>query len=163
MLVHPDDRDHAASFLCAALRGDRVPPVELRVLTAAGDIRNVEFTGCGSRLSGGDVEVQGIGRDVTERNAAQRRLREQNEILSRSHEGVMIVNLKNEISFWNRGVEEIFGWTAAEATGRAPEQMLGVRDASVVAAGPGSAQAQARAAPSRRGIGAATRRGRGVA
>jgi PAS domain S-box-containing protein len=70
----------------------------------------------------------GISRDITERKIADAQLREQNEILSKSHEGVMIVNLANEITLWNRGAEEIFGWTAAEALGRLPEQVLGVED-----------------------------------
>jgi len=71
-------------------------------------------------------------RDITERKAAERHLREQNDILTNSHEGVMIVNLANEVSLWNRGAEAIFGWTAAEALGRPPEKVLGVDDLGVM-------------------------------
>jgi PAS domain S-box-containing protein len=39
----------------------------------------------------------GISRDVTEHKLAEAQVREQNEILSKSHEGVMIVNLDNKI------------------------------------------------------------------
>jgi len=38
----------------------------------------------------------------------------------------MIENLAKEITLWNRGAEEIFGWTAAEALGQSPEKLLGV-------------------------------------
>ena len=114
------------------LRAGRVPTFEFRVRTAAGGHRDVEFTGFSSQFSGGRIEVQGIGRDITERKVAERQLREQNEILSNSHEGVMIVNLANEVSLWNRGAEEIFGWTAAEALGRPPEQLLGINELGVV-------------------------------
>ena len=71
-------------------------------------------------------------RDITARKLAERQLREQNDILSNSHEGVMIVNLANEVTLWNRGAGEIFGWTAAEVLGRPPEQVLGLNDLDVV-------------------------------
>src|SRR5690606_11196016 len=63
-----------------------------------------------------------------------RRLREQTEILSNSHEGVMIVDLDDRISFWNRGAEAIFGWTAMEALGQPPDRILGVTDREQVRA-----------------------------
>jgi len=71
-------------------------------------------------------------RDITARKLAERQLREQNEILSNSHEGVMIDDLANKVSLWNRGATEIFGWTADEALGRPPEQMLGIDDPDVM-------------------------------
>ena len=77
---------------------------------------------------GGKVIVQATVRDITARKAGERHLREQNDILTNSHEGVMIVNLANEISLWNCGAEALFGWTAAEALGRPPEKVLGVDD-----------------------------------
>ena len=72
-------------------------------------------------------------RDITVRKATERRLSEQNEILSNSHEGVIVENLAHEVSLWNRGAEETFGWTSAEALGRPANQLLGIDDPSVVA------------------------------
>ncbi len=69
-----------------------------------------------------------IARGIAERKTADRQLREQNEILSRAHEGVMIVDLANHVSLWNHGAEAIFGWTAAEAIGRAPEELMGLEE-----------------------------------
>src|SRR5208283_2706384 len=74
----------------------------------------------------------GISRDITQRMLAEAQVREQNEILSKSHEGVMIVSLANKIELWNRGAEEIFGWTAAEALGQQPEALFHVEDLNVV-------------------------------
>jgi PAS domain S-box-containing protein len=74
----------------------------------------------------------GVSRDITLGKLADAQLREQNEILSRSHEGVMIVNLANEVLLWNRGAEEIFGWTSAEALGQPPDKLLGVDDPDTV-------------------------------
>jgi PAS domain S-box-containing protein len=82
--------------------------------------------------SGKPLYLIRVVEDITERKAAERQLREQNEILSNSHEGVMIVNLANEVSLWNRGAEEIFGWTVAEALGRPPEELLGIDDPGIM-------------------------------
>jgi PAS domain S-box-containing protein len=73
----------------------------------------------------GGRQYEGTFEDVTKRKLVDAQIREQNDILSQSHEGVMIVSLANEVSLWNRGAEEIFGWTAAEALGRSPEKLLG--------------------------------------
>jgi len=82
----------------------------------------------------GEQHYEGTLEDITERKLADARIREQNEILSKSHEGIVIVNLGNEIAFWNQGAEEIFGWTAAEALGQAPEKLLGMDDLEALAA-----------------------------
>jgi len=76
----------------------------------------------------------GISRDVTERRLADAKLREQNEILSNSHEGVMIVNLANKITLWNRAAEKIVGWNQSEALGRDPVELLDIDDGEVVLA-----------------------------
>jgi PAS domain S-box-containing protein len=83
---------------------------------------------------GRTIGIVGISRDITKGKLADAQLREQYEILSNSHEGVMIVNLANEVSLWNRGAEGIFGWTAAEAVGQLPEKLLGIEDREKVSA-----------------------------
>ena len=72
----------------------------------------------------------GIGalRQRVEWAQVEARLREQNEILTNSNEGVMIVNLQNQVTLWNRGAEKLFGWSAAEALGCPPRQLLPIDD-----------------------------------
>ena len=100
--------------------------------TADGQRIDVEFVSNVYRVNGHKV-IQCNVRDITARKAAERQLREQNEILSNSHEGVMIVNLANEVTLWNRAAEKLFGWTAAEAKGRKPDELIGVSDPAVAA------------------------------
>jgi PAS domain S-box-containing protein len=83
--------------------------------------------------SGGFIRVIVEHENITASKATELQLREQNEILSNSKEGVMIVNLSNEVSLWNRGAEESFGWTAAEALGHPPEKVLGIVDPGIFA------------------------------
>ena len=65
-------------------------------------------------------------RDITASRLAEQHLREQNEILSKSHEAIIIVGLDGKVSYWNHGAEVIFGWTAAEALGRPPTELTGL-------------------------------------
>ena len=99
--------------------------------TRQGEIRDIQVTAQLTEIQGHSV-YHCVWRDITARKASERVLREQNEILSNSHEGVMIVNLANEVLLWNRGAGEIFGWTQAEALGRPPEQLLGINELGVV-------------------------------
>jgi two-component system cell cycle sensor histidine kinase/response regulator CckA len=75
-LIHPDDRNRAGELFQLVLRGERGPTVEVRVGTAAGGHRDVEFIGFSSQLSGDRIEVQGIGRDITERLQFEARYRQ---------------------------------------------------------------------------------------
>ena len=75
-LIHPDDQTFAEELLRLVLGEEPVPTYVLRVRTVAGGFRDVEFTGFTSELSGGRIEVQGIGRDITERLQAEAALRE---------------------------------------------------------------------------------------
>ena len=75
--------------------------------------------------SSGPVRVVIEHENITYRKIAERRLREQSEILSKSREGVVIVNLSNQVTFWNQGAEKMLGWTSAEALIRSPEELFG--------------------------------------
>ena len=99
--------------------------------TADGRRIDVEFVSNVYRVDGEEV-IQCNVRDITARKTAERQLREQNEILSNAHEGVVIVNLADEVTLWNGAAAEMFGWTAAEALGRSPENLLGIEDREVV-------------------------------
>ncbi len=121
-----------ASF--AELQRNEYVRYEDKPLETAGGCRlDVEFVSNVYLVNGGKV-IQCNIRDITARKAAERQLREHHEILSNSHEGVMIVNLANEVSLWNPAAGKMFGWSAAEALGRRPEEVLGVRDPLVIAA-----------------------------
>ena len=70
-ILHPDDQTRSGELFQLVLVGELVPTFKLRMRTVAGGFRDVEFTGFSSELSGGRIEVQGIGRDITERLQAQ--------------------------------------------------------------------------------------------
>jgi PAS domain-containing protein len=53
--------------------------------------------------------------DVTERNADERRLREQASLIDRAREAMVVHDLDGRITYWNPSAARLYGWTADEA------------------------------------------------
>lgn len=75
-LIHADDLPLARSLFTRALRGEQLPIFELRVQTSNGGCVPTEFNAAPRSEKGRVVETLGVARDVTERKAAEARLRE---------------------------------------------------------------------------------------
>lgn len=54
----------------------------------------------------------------------ERRLRQQASLLDQAQDAIMVRDPEGIITYWNRGAERIYGWTAAEAIGRPVAQLL---------------------------------------
>jgi PAS domain S-box-containing protein len=67
---------------------------------------------CGS---GEEIRFTGFVRDITLRKEHERRLREQAHLLDNVQEAILVCDLDNTITYWNRGAERLYGWTAQEA------------------------------------------------
>ncbi len=117
--IHPDDqpqyrRDHALSI--ATMESFQR---DVRIVRRDGQIRSlrhsvaveIDASGVGSR-------VHGTFQDVTEAREAERQLREQANLLNLTDDAVMVRGLDDTIRFWNRGAEEVYGWTSAEVIGK---------------------------------------------
>ncbi|MFN2542462.1 MAG: response regulator [Chthoniobacterales bacterium] len=60
-----------------------------------------------------------------ERKQAEERLREQSDIINRAQDAVIIRNFETDrITFWNRGAERVYGWSASEAIGRPMGELI---------------------------------------
>ena len=62
--------------------------------------------------------------DVTEQQRAIDDARKQTELLHLAHDGIIVRDLNSAILFWNRGAEEMYGWTAGEACGNVTHHFL---------------------------------------
>ncbi len=61
-----------------------------------------------------------------QREAAERRIRKQAELLNKAHDAIIVTDLKDVVTFWNHGAERLTGWTADETIGRNFEEILGM-------------------------------------
>ena len=62
--------------------------------------------------------------DVTEQKQAIDELRKQSELLHLAHDAIISRDMDSVILFWNRGAQETYGWSAAEACGHVSHQFL---------------------------------------
>lgn len=109
------------------------------ILPKKGELRNFEvdlnFPGIGQRamvLNARQLRRQnGASRsillaiaDVTEHKQAMNILRKQSELLQLAHDAIISRDLNSVILFWNRGAQETYGWSAAEACGNVSHQFF---------------------------------------
>jgi PAS domain S-box-containing protein len=61
--------------------------------------------------------------DVTGRRRAEETLRERANLLDLTHDTVFVRDLNDVITYWNRGAEELYGWSREEAIGRVSHEL----------------------------------------
>ncbi|HEU4765876.1 MAG TPA: PAS domain S-box protein [Pyrinomonadaceae bacterium] len=59
-----------------------------------------------------------IRSDITERKRAEERIRQQAALLDQAQDAILVRDLEQNILFWNKGAEKIYGWTAEEVVGK---------------------------------------------
>jgi PAS domain S-box-containing protein len=58
------------------------------------------------------------------RRRAEDRLRERARLLDLTHDSVFVRNTSDVITYWNRGAEELYGWSRERAVGKTTHQVL---------------------------------------
>ena len=61
---------------------------------------------------------------VLQGQSAEVALREQASLLDLTHDAIFVRDMDNVITYWNRGAEEFYGWTAKEAVGKVTTHQL---------------------------------------
>ncbi len=91
-------------------------------------------------VHGGSYDIEAIARCLvsmaaivvtmllTLRNLASRdALRSQAALLDLTHDAIIVRDASGAILYWNRGAEEVYGWSAEEAAGRIADELLQTR------------------------------------
>jgi PAS domain S-box-containing protein len=63
-------------------------------------------------------------KDITERKQAEQKIREQAALLDVSTEAIFVRDLNDQILFWNKGAERLYGWKAEEVLGKNVSELL---------------------------------------
>ena len=67
----------------------------------------------------GEKAVLGVWVDITNWKAAETQVREQAAMLDQAHDAIIVRGYYDrKITFWNKGAETLYGWSAEEAAGR---------------------------------------------
>lgn len=126
--VVPADQARAVAFLSDVPATAQVGHYRFR----RGD--GTEFPGETSVKRLPDGRLLGIVRDITERHAAEERIRQQADLLNQARDAIIVTDLKSCITFWNQGATRISGWTSEEVIGQRIEALLGTDFAEKIAA-----------------------------
>ncbi|HJY30561.1 MAG TPA: PAS domain S-box protein, partial [Pyrinomonadaceae bacterium] len=65
-----------------------------------------------------------IRSDITERKRAEEQIREQAALLDQAQDAILVRDLDQNILFWNKGAEKIYGWSAEEVIGKNAQDIL---------------------------------------
>jgi two-component system, cell cycle sensor histidine kinase and response regulator CckA len=58
---------------------------------------------------------QQVQSELSERKRSEQKIREQAALLDITADAILVLGLDHQILFWNRGAEQLYGWTSAEA------------------------------------------------
>jgi PAS domain S-box-containing protein len=88
--------------------------------------RVVTFSGREAKLS--------LANDITERKSTEDRVREQAALLDLASDAILVRDLSGKVSFWNKGAERLYGWSAARAIGNQMIALFPKQDKPALAA-----------------------------
>ncbi len=74
-----------------------------------------------SRMRG---SLEKLRASLEELGRAERATRQQAALLDLTHDTVVVRDTQDVITFWNRGAQELYGWSAAQAVGRVVHALL---------------------------------------
>src|SRR5712691_2770812 len=110
-LLHPDDLDASRSRTARMLRGEQLPPSQVRISTSSGGWRNVESVSSPLSKDGSVVQIMGIARDVTERKQMEA---ERDQFFVLSLDMLCVANFEGYFKHLNPAWETALGWTIDE-------------------------------------------------
>lgn len=139
---HPDDQARALAAWERATATVGAYSLECRMRRADGAyrwwlIRGVPLKDANGTLLkwfGTCTDVHDLRLAELERRDADAHIREQAALLDIAHEAILVKDLDGRITFWNKGAERIYGWTAAEVIGRRDADVLDSDGEAVTAA-----------------------------
>jgi two-component system cell cycle sensor histidine kinase/response regulator CckA len=125
---HPDHKQAAWDAWNHATATGEPYQIESRLRAADGSYRWFLMRGEPLRdATGGVVHWFGSCTDIHDLKLTKEALQQQAALLDLAHDAILVRGAGNEIVFWNRGAEELYGWTRQEALGRSTHELLKTR------------------------------------
>jgi PAS domain S-box-containing protein len=132
--VHPEDIARVKASYKRILRSDETEgKEEFRYRGADGSYIWLESVG--KKLLGDDGEIKELifsARDITDRKEAERENFERKQylevILNTTPSAIVTLNRDNRINEWNKGAEDLFGYTKEEVVGKRLDDLITGKD-----------------------------------
>jgi PAS domain S-box-containing protein len=125
ILIPADRPDEEPRILARLRRGERVDHFETIRQRKDGSRLNISLTISPIKDARGQiVGASKIARDITQRKIDEQRLVEQARLLDLSGDAILVRDRQDRILYWNRGAEEMYGFSREEALGRVSHDLL---------------------------------------
>jgi PAS domain S-box-containing protein len=116
--VHPDDRDYADNAHKKALNGKPFS-IDHRIILSNGEERVVHIqTEVIFNEKHIPIRLNGIVQDITERKKAEENTKTLASIVESSQDAIITISLDGNITNWNKGAVQIYGYSAEEVLGK---------------------------------------------
>ena len=124
-LVHPSDIDRVEQAISDALQSHTDYEAEYRVIHGDGSFHWVVARGRGIYDAWGQaVRMVGVLIDISDRKIAEDKIREQAALIDVATEAIVLQDLDNQILYWNKGAERLYGYIADEVYTKKTTQLL---------------------------------------
>jgi len=116
--VHPDDRNYVNDAVIEALIG-KPYGIDHRIILANGEERVVHEQGeVISNENNTPVRMRGTIQDITERKKSEEIIQNLANIVESSNDAIITESLDGIVTSWNKGAEQIYGYSAEEILGK---------------------------------------------
>jgi PAS domain S-box-containing protein len=124
-IVHPEDAPILRETIAAAIAQQQPYVVEYRIYTRSRQERWLWEKGSGVFDANGQVlSVEGFITDITDMKRAEQQIREQAALLDITTDAILVQDLQNQVLFWNKGAERLYGWQAEQVLGKNVQPLL---------------------------------------
>jgi PAS domain S-box-containing protein len=124
--IHALDKDRVVAGLHAAIDSDRETwSDEYRFFRADKSLAHVFDRGYIVRDDHGKpLRMLGVMMDISDRKQAEEKIRKQAALLEHAQDAICVNDMNQQILFWNKGAERLYGWSAKEAIGKSAQELL---------------------------------------
>ncbi|MBV9104606.1 MAG: PAS domain S-box protein [Verrucomicrobia bacterium] len=116
--IYPEDLARVIEFRRTIVANKSHGALDFRIARQNGSLRYIQGAEC-VVLNGKQeaIRVLGVNIDVTERKKTEHKIQEQANLLGLASDAIIVRGLDEEIQYWNKSAERLYGWTAEEAIG----------------------------------------------
>jgi PAS domain S-box-containing protein len=123
-VIHPDDYERLIPKWAAAFATGELIEDEARLRRADGQYRWFLHRAVPLRDEEGSIlKWYGTSTDIEDLKRAEDVLRGHAQLLDLTHDTVFVRDMRDAITYWNRGAEMLYGWSRDEAVGRISHQL----------------------------------------
>jgi PAS domain S-box-containing protein len=109
----------------AAASGVEPGIVQARLVARDGTLRPISYSAAPLPNGAGSAAGTVLAfRDLTDQRQAEDAVREQAALLAAATDAILVEDPFGRVTYWNRGAERLYGWSAADAIGRDAEELL---------------------------------------